>query len=249
MGHKKGFKIPLTTDPLRAEATFELSSMTIVIPTQVRLSVVEVERVPGSWSPHIPERAPMFRLWCDAMFGTRHHYDIQGVRLVSIPFGETVLVRLRKNRRQTVLLHAGKAHVSRQLTRSSGWTGCDRHVNIETYPEHLVRDGVPTCPVCLGDEPEEWVSVVVLPYVHPSDKHKEDVKARKAARKKQSRPSFYVRLKTTQPLKRLPKPPPAPLPEAEEPEPDSMDPRRAKVEARGRQEAYYRASLRASRER
>jgi len=158
----------------------------------------EVERIPGSWSKHIPEKKPRYRVstydWRD------WHIDLEPVRLHLVSSGREILVPLIARRPQTCFVHKDKLHgiyFNRDGTNPYTFCGLAEHINTAT-DWHLVRsryvdDAIPTCPACL-EYRAVWCFFSVFEYESKREALKRVAKVKSVEEKRLQLPTAYARI-------------------------------------------------------
>ncbi len=173
--NRKSFWIPVGWDEGRApDHRFFLNSNTLVIPVPwTHAGPFDVERIPGSWSPHIPEKKALYRVGIgDEDERSRWRRRRQGVAIESSPerlqtlrIGTRFVVPLVTDRNQTCLDYKGALHGI--YTNGGGlwpimYCGESTHYSSrDTIPYVSER---PTCKACLKYK-SVWCCYTVFSYV------------------------------------------------------------------------------------
>jgi hypothetical protein len=229
-------------------------SDTLVLPILHAPKVLyEVERVSGSWSPHIPEKLPSYTINVGrgGWFNPRGEaLKLQVVRLAQARQHTYVLVELPARRSQWCVKDGGFWHgVLFSENPMSATTYCERNPYIgfevekqqESWGQH-----VPDCPTCKSFK-TAWVCLMVYPY---EEKRKVVKKTdREAALKKRraKMPTAYDRILSDDFLEKptyKPEPVQQPLPELDPFAQYEKDERLRKLEAARERSLRFKSARR-----
>lgn len=189
------------------DASESLWSNTMVIPIPHAPSQgYEVERVSGSRSPHIPEKAPHYLIsnpfsWLN---GYRPPpWGIQARRLDQVPVRKPFLVELSVHRKQRCFNFKGIRHgvlYSEAPYKAQTYCGQD----LFTLREHQVDpvwvdDRVPDCPKCLAFK-TAWVCLIVLSYTPVQEIRSKEGRVKKVTDRRLRLPTVYDRILADDPF-------------------------------------------------
>ena len=144
-------------------------SDTLVIPVGKGISYpFEVERVHGSWAPHIPEKTPHYRVETETFLSRVRYDEYDATRLAQVSIGSHILIELPTGRStQRCSLEKGVWH---GIQCSDGWgyehlhTYCGEslsNTSLDKLREH--RHRAPDCLRCLSAK-TVWVLFRVFPF-------------------------------------------------------------------------------------
>jgi hypothetical protein len=201
--NKKRFRIPLgwEDNPSPQRHWVErLMSDTLVIPIHVKPDPpYEVERVSGSWSPHVPEKVPAYNVWQQRGGRPWRATKFEAVRLAQVSVGAYVVVELDARRPQLCVMDAGHWHgVLFTEDSASAHTYCGRspyiyRLNREEQQAAWAYDRVPDCPDCAKFK-RAWVCLKVYPYEHKREVVKKTDKEAAKAKQRAKMPTAYDRI-------------------------------------------------------
>jgi hypothetical protein len=182
--------------PLRTERVINWRYRSLSRPENVNVDApFEVERVPGSWSKHIPEKKARYRI------STGHHWSIElePTRLNQVSSNSEILVPLIARRPQTCFLHKGKTHgiyFNRDGCVPHTFCGLSEHVYASDWNlvrERFVDDEIPTCSTCL-EYRSVWCVFSVFPYEGKSEAIKRVTKEKTIEARRLQLPTAYARV-------------------------------------------------------
>jgi hypothetical protein len=198
--NRKSFWIPVgfapTVASLPSEYEFRLNSNTLVLPVKFDVQApFDIERVPGSWSPHLPEKKPKYRVSWETSYG--HEFTIEPVRLQACSTSG-ILVPIIALRSQTCLDWNGKRHGVYYFRGGTAYTYCGESPYIPLRDSALsgpkwVKNEEPTCATCLTHK-AVWCRFDVFPYMHKRDETKKARKERTVEEKRLRLPTAYARI-------------------------------------------------------
>lgn len=176
-----------------------LSSHTLVlaVPHKAIEAPFEVARVPGSWSPHVPEKKPRYRItwgWSN-LFNRELHRDVDTVRLGTVAVGWDILIPLKTKRPQICLNHKDQLHGVYSMDISP-WTICGENPYLsitERTTQIWTRHVEPTCKACLALD-AVWYRFTVWPYADKRVEIKAAKKERDEETKRLRLPTAYARI-------------------------------------------------------
>jgi hypothetical protein len=250
MRNRPQFQVPVRFF-IEQPSTEKLPSDTPVLMPRVRLRepLIEVVRVPGSRSPHIPERKPRFSVEFDRR---QPPMILCPMRLDQVPMYGQFIVQLPVARKQRCVrtrpdvLHATAINESGY----SHWTVCleNPYISVGDQEKVVVESDYPTCPKCLA-ESKVWVVMVVGWYERPSKDRTAQRKQRMKERKYLQLPTVFDRLLLDDPLEPPPKvePPKAILPEPDPFEAYETSPREEKLASNRDRAERWKTSKRSMR--
>jgi hypothetical protein len=212
--NRKSFSIPVgwpATNAHRADplCTIFLNSNTLVVPLtkasvirfgEVRVKIdapFEVERVPGSWSKHIPEKKPCYRV--SMPNDGDWSIDLEPSRLNQVSTNTEILVPLIARRPQTCFIHKGKTHgiyFNRDGYVPHTFCGLRESAYASDWNVVLARfvnDEIPTCTTCL-EYRSVWCVFSVFPYEGKSEAIKRVTKEKTVEAKRLQLPTAYARV-------------------------------------------------------
>jgi hypothetical protein len=157
----------------------------------------EVERVHGSWSPHIPEKRPKYRVSWGSGRPTRGEViTLEPVRLQVVAMGRDILVPLTANRPQTCLKYKGQLHgVYHNVHGRNPFTYCGENPYLAAgvHTRDLFTFGEPTCKACLTYK-SVWCLYTVFNYEHKDAVLKRERKEKTIEEKRLRLPTAYARI-------------------------------------------------------
>lgn len=263
---RKSYSIPLgwtLHGRLHGEPILLVNSRTLVIWVgghRQNQYTFEVERVPGSRSPHVPEKKPRYHVtWGDNGTGyeNRNRDEVELVRLSTLNPRCEVLIPLETRRAQTCVENNGRLHGIFMNRNDSPKPYCGeylKHISrtISTpLGEGYVEGVMPTCPKCLQHK-AVWHLLTIHPHVPKREVIRVIDKEKEKERKYLALPTAYDRLLDDHFLDvRPPEPVVTKLPAEEaEDEDDLVDPRdrkRASAIDRNRRFKTAKASVKGHR--
>ena len=196
-----------------------LPSTTEVLSVPRELSMdFEIERVRGSWSPHIPEKKPRYWITWGTWNGSRHAVrrrapgiEVEPVRLGQLGTLNAFIVLRPVHRVQRCLVHKGLRHALIKGSALSLKTFCGEspYLNRDDETRAFVP-GTPDCKECLARadaKGQGWVFYYAYPFEDKRVDQKDNRKAKTLAKRKEKLPTAFDRLLLDDPLNPPPKPP------------------------------------------
>ena len=163
----------------------------------------QVERIPGSRSPHVPEKKPRYRVsWGqDTRFFERGVDESELVRLSTLSPGGSVLVPLETRRSQVCIelngrLHGIYSNVSDSPKLVCGtylWKHVSRSLSNGDLGQEYLPDTMPTCSECLQHK-LVWHLFTIHPHAPKREVIKILDKEKEKERKYLALPTSYDRL-------------------------------------------------------
>lgn len=171
--------------------SISLHSHTLVLQVPAMEPGFEVERIPGSWSPHVPEKKARYRVsWST-------HRDnsitVEPVRLANAK--GHVLVPLVARRPQTCLDLKGKLHGLYMVHNGNPYANCGEYLYMYRNARHdLFSPHVePTCEACLAYQ-SVWNLFSIFPYEDKRVEEKRVAKIKAAEERHLRLPTAYARI-------------------------------------------------------
>lgn len=204
---------------------------------------IEVSRVSGSWSPHIPEKKPSFEI-SHRRCGPSRLYTriVQEVRLSQVPAGTKIIVEQPVAQRRRCLKWKDTVHaiVKEEYRAILTVCGLDVYTPCNGGYEEYFEKMPPTCQKCL-DVGRYWFPYTVLKYDDPRVLERQEHKVKAKARVRARLPTVFDRLLQTDLLN----PPPKHIERPSPPEPDPFEDldftmREAKLDSRRERARRYR---------
>src|SRR5574338_42065 len=205
MRNRPSYLIPLgwrDGPTLRVPFVERLRTDTMVLPIVERPpNPYEIERIRGTWSRHIPEKAPRYRV----SWGRHVEYEVDACRLDAVPISRHILIERPVNRVQRCFENKGLWHgVLYSPEQFTVWTFCDEQVYISLSSEReMTRDRwserVPTCPSCLAFE-TAWACYRVFPHQGKKVPRKVENQEKAKERRRARLPTAFDKLLLDDPL-------------------------------------------------
>jgi len=191
---RKNFWIPVGWNGVWTTPVASLHSNTLVLPVPtIPDEPFVVERIRGSWSPHVPEKHALYRV----AWGNRAQDKVEAaaVRLATLPIGRTFLVPLHTDRQQTCLNHKGQLHGIFMNQGHHPWTNCgeDRYFSSAALAGPHLERAVPTCSACLTHK-AVWNLLRVFSYEDKRAGDRQSRKERAAEERRLRLPTVYARI-------------------------------------------------------
>lgn len=199
--NRKSFWIPVGwLDPERRtkdeDKVLSLNSNTLVLHVgkDRLLPPFDVERIAGSWSPHVPEKKPKYKVsWDQGSSWCAQDILVEPRRLQNIPVGQDILVVLPTHHPQRCLRYQEELHgIYYNRHGNAPYTYCGlspSHPN----PDWFVPRDQPTCKACLQYK-SVWCMFTIWPYDHKEAILRREKKEQTAEEKRLRLPTAYARI-------------------------------------------------------
>ena len=198
--NRKTFHIGVGWNPISGKHDHQLSLLSTTLVLDAGNDYVkppfEIERVSGSWSPHIPEKKPRYRVtWEDYRRDTT--FETDPMPLANVRVGRDILVVVPALRKQTCLNLNGSRHgiyYNRDARSPRTYCGESPHLPLGSDPTmDFTQMAEPTCKVCLAYK-SVWCLYTVFPYQHKNEVIKRIKKEKTEAEKRLRLPTAYARI-------------------------------------------------------